>query len=104
MTHKGVKRRPVIRARAVSHVGKLTLEDYLFLFFEGSETSRAAGRDFWLRRHLRTVDVEPSSSAQASQAQRSALVEWKTPRGERFEEIKEIRQPTLVVSGRKGGP
>jgi pimeloyl-ACP methyl ester carboxylesterase len=63
---------------------ELTLEDYLFLFFERSETSRAAGRDFWLRRHLRTVDVDPPSSAQTAQAQRAALAEWNTPRGQRF--------------------
>lgn len=78
---------------------ELTMEDYLFLFFEPSETSRAAGRDFWLRRHQRTVDVDPPSSVQTAQAQRAALVEWNTPRGERFGELKEITQPTLVING-----
>jgi pimeloyl-ACP methyl ester carboxylesterase len=78
---------------------ELTMEDYLFLFFERSATSQAAGRDFWRRRHQRTVDVDPPSSAQTAQAQRAALVEWSTPRGERFGELKEIRQPTLVING-----
>ncbi len=86
---------------ASSVVGRpeLTMEDYLFLFFERSATSQAAGRDFWRRRHLRTVDVDPPSSAQTAQAQRAALVEWNTPHGERFGELKEIRQPTLVING-----
>jgi hypothetical protein len=41
-----------------------TLEDYLFLFFGPSDASRAAGREFWSRRHQRTVDVDPPSPAQ----------------------------------------
>jgi pimeloyl-ACP methyl ester carboxylesterase len=86
-------------ASSVAGHPELTMEDYLFLFFERSETSRAAGRDFWLRRHLRTVDVDPPSSAQTAQAQRAALVEWNTPRGERFAELKQITQPTLVING-----
>jgi pimeloyl-ACP methyl ester carboxylesterase len=60
---------------------ELTMEDYLFLFFERSATSQAAGRDFWRRRHQRTVNVDPPSSAQTAQAQRAALMEWNTPRG-----------------------
>jgi pimeloyl-ACP methyl ester carboxylesterase len=75
------------------------LEDYLFLFFGPSDASRAAGREFWSRRHQRTVDVDPPSSAQTAQAQRAALTEWNSPRGERFGELKEISQPTLVVNG-----
>jgi pimeloyl-ACP methyl ester carboxylesterase len=86
-------------ASAVAGHPELTMEDYLFLFFERSGTSRTAGREFWRRRHQRTVDVDPPSSAQTAQAQRAALVEWNTPRGERFGELKEIRQPTLVING-----
>jgi pimeloyl-ACP methyl ester carboxylesterase len=75
------------------------MDDYLFLFFSPSDTSRAAGRDFWRRRHLRTADVDPPSPTQTALAQRAALVEWNSPRGERFGELKEIGQPTLVVNG-----
>jgi pimeloyl-ACP methyl ester carboxylesterase len=35
---------------------------------------------------------------QTAQAQHAALVEWNTPRGERFGELKEITQPTLVIN------
>src|SRR5260370_6758386 len=36
---------------------------------------------------------------QTALAQRAALVEWNSPRGERFGDLKEIRQPTLVANG-----
>jgi pimeloyl-ACP methyl ester carboxylesterase len=78
---------------------ELTMEDYLFLFFEPSEASQAAGREFWSRRHQRRLDVDTPSSAQTAQAQRTALTEWLSPRGERFRELHDIRQPTLVVNG-----
>ena len=32
-------------------------------------------------------------------AQRAAIIEWRQPRGERFAELKAIKQPTLVVNG-----
>jgi pimeloyl-ACP methyl ester carboxylesterase len=86
-------------ASSVAGRPELTMDDYLFLFFSPSDTSRAAGRDFWRRRHLRTADVDPPSPTQTALAQRAALVEWNSPRGERFGELKEIRQPTLVVNG-----
>jgi pimeloyl-ACP methyl ester carboxylesterase len=76
-----------------------TIEDILFLFFEPSPTSQKAGRAFWQRRHQRVVDVDPPSSLQTAVGQRAALTEWAQPRGERFSELKEITQPTLVVNG-----
>jgi pimeloyl-ACP methyl ester carboxylesterase len=75
------------------------IEDFLFLFFEPSDTSQRAGRAFWERRHQRTVDVDPASSLQTSLAQRAALTEWAGLRGERFGDLKSIQQPTLVVNG-----
>jgi pimeloyl-ACP methyl ester carboxylesterase len=75
------------------------LDDFLFLFFSPSETSQAAGRAFWERRHQRVADVDPPSSVQTMKAQLDALLEWREVRGERFAELKNIRQPTLVVNG-----
>ncbi len=75
-----------------------TLEDFLFLFFAPSETSQAAGKAFWERRHQRK-DQDPLSDAQTAQAQVAAMAEWREPRGERFEYLKTISQPTLVVNG-----
>jgi pimeloyl-ACP methyl ester carboxylesterase len=76
------------------------LEDFLFLFFEPSDTSQRAGKEFWERRHERTVDVDLPTSPQTAQAQSAALAKWGTRRGERFAELRGITQPTLVVNGR----
>jgi pimeloyl-ACP methyl ester carboxylesterase len=76
-----------------------TLEDFLYLFFEPSETSQAAGRAFWQRRHQRGVDVDPPTSQQTMKAQLAAGMEWREQRGERYAELKRITQPTLVVNG-----
>ncbi len=32
-------------------------------------------------------------------AQQAAIMEWREPRGERYAELKTIKQPTLVVNG-----
>jgi pimeloyl-ACP methyl ester carboxylesterase len=76
-----------------------TLEDFLFLFFTPSEASQAAGKAFWARRHLRTKDVDPPSSPEAMKAQIAVTTEWRQPRGERFADLRTIKQPTLVVNG-----
>src|ERR1700737_403456 len=79
--------------------GAVPTEAFLYLFFRPSETSQAAARAFWARRHVRKEDVDPPTSAQTMAAQRAALTEWRQPRGERFAALKAIKQPTLVVSG-----
>jgi pimeloyl-ACP methyl ester carboxylesterase len=78
---------------------EITKDGYLFLFFEPTETSQRAGKDFWARRHQRTVDVDPPSSMQVAKAQAAAMGEWREQVGERWSELKTIQQPTLVVNG-----
>src|SRR5207244_11128434 len=73
-------------------------EDSLFLFFSPSETGQAAGRAFWERRHQRK-DADPVSSIQTMKAQQAAIMEWAEPRGERYADLKRIKQPTLVANG-----
>ena len=73
-------------------------EDFLFLFFSPSEASQAAGRAFWDRRHQRK-DADPPSSIQTMKAQQAAIMEWREPRGERYADLKTIKQPSLVVNG-----
>jgi len=75
-----------------------SVEDFLFLFFSPSAASQAAGRAFWERRHARK-DQDPPSSVQTLKAQFAAITEWRNPRGEGYEHLKEITQPTLVVNG-----
>ncbi|MFF4896018.1 alpha/beta fold hydrolase [Streptomyces sp. NPDC001068] len=77
----------------------LTEDDYLYLFFGPSAASRAAGRAFWKRRHARTHDADPESGPDSVRAQDALRADWGTARGERFEELRGIRQPTLVVNG-----
>jgi pimeloyl-ACP methyl ester carboxylesterase len=82
-----------------SITGESSLEAFLYLFFCPTPTSQAAGRAFWERRHLRKTDVDPPSTPQTMAAQRAAATEWRQIRGERFSELKDISQPTLVVNG-----
>jgi pimeloyl-ACP methyl ester carboxylesterase len=76
-----------------------TLEDFLYLFFAPSESSQAAGRAFWERRHRRTVDPDAQTTRQTFEAQRAAIIEWATPHGEPLHELASITAPTLVVNG-----
>jgi pimeloyl-ACP methyl ester carboxylesterase len=78
---------------------EITLEGFLYLFFSPSLRSQAAGTAFWERRHLRKNDVDPPSSLQTMQAQLAAIREWSEARGQRFAELQNITQPTLVVNG-----
>lgn len=78
---------------------EIDLEGYLFLFFEPTGTSRQAGKDFWARRHQRTVAVDPPSSMQVAKAQAGAMAKWREQVGERWSELKTIQQPTLIVQG-----
>ena len=79
--------------------GESGLEAFLYLFFRPTATSQAAGRAFWERRHERKRDVDPPSTEQTMAAQRAAAIEWRQIRGERFSELRDISQPTLVVNG-----
>jgi pimeloyl-ACP methyl ester carboxylesterase len=76
------------------------MEDFLFLFFEPSESSQRAGEAFWQRRHARTEGEDPPSSELTTKAQRAATIDWSQQKGERFAELGTITQPTLIVHGR----
>lgn len=69
------------------------------IFFAPTETSQAAGASFIERLQLRKDDREPRSGPGVAKAQLSAFREWEQSNGKRFAELKEIRQPTLVVNG-----
>lgn len=76
-----------------------TLEDFLYLFFAPSDASQAAGRAFWARRHRRTAEPDAQTTRQTFEAQRAAIIEWASPRGEPLHELGSITAPTLVVNG-----
>ena len=69
------------------------------LFFAPSESSQAAGKAFTERLAQRTTDLEPASGPEVAAAQIAAFREWGRFSGERFADLKKIRQPALVVNG-----
>jgi pimeloyl-ACP methyl ester carboxylesterase len=89
---------PEVTAQATIEVP--TEESFLYLFFEPTATSQAAGRAFWQRRNARKdQDIPSSLSAMAAQA--AAIGTWgKVPDKDRYASLKAIHQPTLVVNGK----
>lgn len=69
------------------------------IFFAPTETSQAAGAAFVARLAQRKDDRDPRSGPAVGKAQLAAFREWEQPDGRRFAELKEMRQPTLVVNG-----
>jgi pimeloyl-ACP methyl ester carboxylesterase len=69
------------------------------IFFAPTDSSQAAAATFIQRLMQRTQDREPISGPAVAEAQLAAFREWESSRGERFETLKSIRQPTLVVNG-----
>jgi pimeloyl-ACP methyl ester carboxylesterase len=79
-----------------------TLRGYAVLqkiFFAPTASSQAAGAAFVERLGQRTADREPASGPAVAQAQLAAFRDWERFTGERFADLKGIRQPTLVVNG-----
>jgi pimeloyl-ACP methyl ester carboxylesterase len=84
------------------HLGDPKLQGYAVLqkiFFAPTQASQAAGAGFIERLVQRKEDREPASGAEIAQAQRAAFREWDRFGGERFADLKNIRQPALVVNG-----
>lgn len=79
-----------------------TLDGYAVLqklFFAPTQSSQAAGAAFIKRLLQRSEDREPVSGPVVAQAQMASFREWEQFSGERFGELKRIRQPALVVNG-----
>ena len=75
-------------------------ENFLYLFFYPSDSSQAAGRVYWTRRHERE-DQDPPSSMAAMAAQVKAIAAWgAVPADDRYARLKEIALPVLVVNGK----
>jgi pimeloyl-ACP methyl ester carboxylesterase len=75
-------------------------ERMLELFFSPTATSRAAGKAWLSRIAARQVDREPETAPQVAAAQLAALAKWGQVAGERYSDLKKIKQRTLVVNGR----
>jgi pimeloyl-ACP methyl ester carboxylesterase len=69
------------------------------IFFAPTTTSQAAGAAFIERLAQRKDDRDTPSGSAVAQAQIAAFRDWEQYSGERFAELKNIRQPALVVNG-----
>lgn len=77
-------------------------EPRLFLFFEQTESSQAAGRAFISRQARRVVDRDPDISAQSFRAQLDAIVQWGASTSpDATARPEDIRQPVLIVNGKR---
>lgn len=84
------------------YLGDPTLQGYAILqklFFAPTESSQAAGEAFVKRLAQRTQDREPIAGPDVAKAQIAAFRDWERVTGERFANLRSIRQPTLVVNG-----
>src|SRR5271154_2179087 len=84
------------------HLADPNLKGYAVLqkiFFAPTETSQAAGAAFVKRLMQRAQDQDPPSGPSVAQAQMASFREWEKVAGERFADLKKIKQPTLVVNG-----
>ena len=79
-----------------------TLQGYRMLqkiFFAPTESSQAAGKAFIDRLAQRKDDRDPIRGTPVAEAQIAAFRDWEQPKGERFADLKNVRQPTLVING-----
>ena len=75
-------------------------EDFLYLFFAHSETSRAAGKAF-LKRRLHRANQDLPTTVDVMQAQRAAIAAWgSVPKKGRYAALNEVKMPVLIVNGR----
>jgi pimeloyl-ACP methyl ester carboxylesterase len=69
------------------------------IFFTSSSASQAAAEAFVGRISQRKEDRDPAAGPKVAGAQIAAFREWETFTGERFADLRAIRQPALVVNG-----
>jgi pimeloyl-ACP methyl ester carboxylesterase len=74
-------------------------EKLLKLFFETTETSQSAGRQFVERLARRTQDKDTPATAEAAGAQLAAMAKWAKSGGKPYADLKKITQPVLVTNG-----
>ena len=74
-------------------------EKLLRLFFETTETSQSAGREFVQRLARRQEDKDTPTTAEAAGAQLAAMSAWEKSGGEPYTDLKKIKQPVLVTNG-----
>jgi pimeloyl-ACP methyl ester carboxylesterase len=90
--------KPEVIALATKPVIELT--DFLTLFFEQSDASQKLGRAYIERRKVRTLDIEPATSAQTMVAQGKARKAWaEMDESQGLANLRRVTQPVLVSNG-----
>jgi pimeloyl-ACP methyl ester carboxylesterase len=74
-------------------------DDLLALFFERSETSVAAGREFVQRIFVRTEGRDAATTLETRDAQLDAIHIWGIPDPSKLNRLAGITQPVLVANG-----
>lgn len=88
---------PVYRENAL--VERIGEKELLLIFFEQDEKSQKLGREYWTRREARQIDRDPYTTREVLNAQLDATAGWGAPRENRYEYLKQIKQPVLVSNG-----
>jgi len=84
------------------HLGDPTLTGFAVLqkvFFAPTPSSQAAGAAFVERLAQRREDLDTPSGPSVAAAQIAAFRDWESFSGTRFADLKDIRQPALIVNG-----
>jgi pimeloyl-ACP methyl ester carboxylesterase len=74
-------------------------EDFLYLFFDGSDARRDAGRSYLARLHHRAEPPSPPTRMETVRSMAVALRDWRSGQESAFPRLGELRQPTLVANG-----
>jgi pimeloyl-ACP methyl ester carboxylesterase len=74
-------------------------DDFLFLFFDGSDERRTAGREHLGRLHHRVEPDGPPTRMETVQAMGRALAGWSVGGEGAYSRLHEIRQPALIATG-----
>ncbi|MEZ0356354.1 alpha/beta fold hydrolase [Mycobacterium sp. SA01] len=77
----------------------ITAENFLALFFSGSEASVQRGWEYLARTHTRTEARDVETTLACRDAQYQALMTWGIPETSKLERLSAITQPTLVANG-----
>jgi len=74
-------------------------EDFLYLFFDGDEERRSAGREHFARLHRRAEADGPLVRPATVQAMFRALAAWTLGQESAYARLAEIQQPVFVANG-----
>ncbi|POX58401.1 alpha/beta hydrolase [Streptomyces sp. Ru62] len=90
-----------LRDDVLAHVDvdRLGAQDYLYTFFNHTESSQRSGLEFFGRYIEREHDRDLPVSAEGREAQYEAMLEWGVPDPDALRRLGSIEQPALVAGG-----